>query len=135
MHHRAFETQARHRALELIGRRLRIRRGQHRERGEAAVRFVDDLLQPVVRRARDRGRGLGIEALRRRRGVRQHLQVDAGFVHLADAQRADIVEPLAQRRIARFGPGLLEMARHLGIEVVLFECDDLRFGFGHGARF
>ena len=127
MDHRAFEAQRGHGALELIGRRLGIRRGQHRECREAAIGLVDGLLQPVVGCARDRRRGLGIQALRRRRAVRQHLQIDAGFVHLADAQRPQVGEPLAQRRIARLRPGLLEMARHLGIEVVLFECNDFRF--------
>jgi len=59
--------------------------------------------------------------------VREHLDVDAGFVHLADAQRADVVQPLAQRGVARFRPAFLEMARDLGVEVVLFSA--MTFGF------
>ena len=51
-------------------------------------------MQPVVDAARDRGRGFGGQLLRRGRAVREHLHVDAGLVHLLDAQRAEIVQPV-----------------------------------------
>ena len=112
-------------ALELIGRRVRVRRGQRRESFEAPVRGAHALAQPVVRRARDRRRGFRVEALGRGRAVREHLDVDAHFVHLADAKLAHVVEPLAQLRVASLRPALAPMARDVGVDVVLFECDDL----------
>jgi hypothetical protein len=39
-----------------------------------------------------------IELLQARHRMRQHLQVDAGLVHLAQSQFAEIVEPLHRRR-------------------------------------
>ena len=32
--------------------------------------------------------------------MRQNLQIDAGLIHLADAQRAEIIEPLNVRTLA-----------------------------------
>ena len=87
---------------------------------------LHDLQEPVVGAPRDRDRGLGVHALRGGRRVRQHLHVDAGFVHLADAQLADVEEPVAQLGQARFGPSGLEVLGDVGVEVVLFEGDDLR---------
>src|SRR5882724_9803385 len=56
--------------------------------------------------------------------MRQDLQIDARLVHLADAQRAKIVEPLDDISTrARTAAELL----HLGILVVLFERDDVAF--------
>jgi hypothetical protein len=58
--------------------------------------------------------------------VRKHLDVDAGLVHLAQAKRAHVFQPLAQRPGPRLGAAFLPMARDLGIEVVLLQCDYLR---------
>jgi hypothetical protein len=124
VHHRTLEAELCHCSLELIGRRLRIRRRQRGEAREPAAGFVYGLLQPVIRRPGYAGRGLGVEALRRRRGVRQHLEVDPGLVHLLDAQLAHIQQPLAQRRRARLRPAFLEMLADFGVEVMLFEGDD-----------
>src|SRR5205085_6603106 len=124
MDHRALEAELGHGALEFVRGGAWIRAWQHRERLEAAVRSPHRLAQPVVRGARNGRCRVGVEALRRRRAVREHLDVDADFVHLADAQRADIVQPLAQRRIARLRPAFLPVLRDFRVYVMLFECND-----------
>ena len=68
--------------------------GKRGEGGKARI-AGDDGVQPVVDAAGQCGRGLGGQFLRRRRAVRDHLNVDAGFVHFLDAERAEIVQPLA----------------------------------------
>src|SRR4051812_45983049 len=58
--------------------------------------------------------------------MRQHLEINAGIVHLAEPHFAEIIEPLDQlARPDRVGAAgrLLD----LGVEVMLFERDDVRF--------
>ena len=58
--------------------------------------------------------------------MREHLHVDAGLVHLAQAQFADIVEPFDQpRRALHVHPG--KVLFDLRVEVMLFQGDDVRF--------
>src|ERR1700730_15311940 len=54
--------------------------------------------------------------------MRQDLEIDAGLVHLADAQRAEIVEPLDD--IATRAGTAAELP-DLGVLVMLFERDDV----------
>ena len=61
--------------------------------------------------------------------MREHLDVDAGLVHLADAQLAHVLQPLAQLRVTRLRSGFREVPGDFGIEVVLFESDDLQCSF------
>ena len=75
----------------------------------------------MVRRAKG-GPALGVDRLQSGDRVRQHLQIDAGLVHLADAQRAEIVEPLDD--IAT-GAGTAAELLDLGVQVMLFERDDV----------
>ena len=82
----------------------------------------DDGMQPIVDAAGQVGRGLGGQLLRRRRAVRKHLNVDAGFVHFLDAQRAEIVQPrhlLAGPAGFAAGKGLLQLL----VPIMLFERD------------
>jgi hypothetical protein len=50
--------------------------------------------------------------------MRQHLQIDAGLVHLAQPQRAEIVEPLDFATRPEPQAELLD----LGVLVMFFEC-------------
>ena len=52
--------------------------------------------------------------------MRQDLQVDAGLVHLPEAQRADVFEAL--------GDAAAGVLPQLGVLVMLFQCDDVGFG-------
>src|SRR5262245_52078492 len=54
--------------------------------------------------------------------MRQDLQIDAGLIHLADAQRAEIIEPLDD--IATRAGTSAELL-DLVVLVVLFERDDV----------
>src|SRR5687767_11464026 len=53
--------------------------------------------------------------------MRQDLQVDAGVVHLLEAERPEVVQPLEHLRVAHLRAALLEMARYLRVPVVLLE--------------
>lgn len=75
MQHGALETE-RGGALELVGGSVRHRRRQRGKGSEALGIFGDNLMQTVVDTARDGGGGLGGKLLRRRRAVREHLNVD-----------------------------------------------------------
>src|SRR3954467_9127266 len=76
MDHGALEAELGHRALELVRRGAWIGARQRGERLEAAVRRAHRLAQPVVGAARYRRCAVRIEALRRRRAMREHLDVD-----------------------------------------------------------
>jgi hypothetical protein len=125
--HRAFEAEPSHRALELVGRGRRIRGGQLREGGEFFRMLFHDLAQPVIGLARERHGDLRCHALQGWRAVREHLEVDPCFVHLAQPQLAEVEEPFLQARIAHLEAALAEMRRDLPIPVVLLERDDHRF--------
>ena len=86
MDHRALEAKLRHRALQLVGGGLRVGCRQRGEAGKADRMRAHRRRQPVVGLPRQAHRGLRIgHLLHRRRGVRDHLQVDAGLVHFLDA--------------------------------------------------
>ena len=115
------------RALELVGCRLRVGGRDRGERGEPVGVRTDRLVEPVIGAARQSDGGLRVELLQPGIGVRQHLHIDAGLVHLSEAQFADIVEPLDDPR--RIGRLLTDgVTLHLGVEVMLFQGDDVGFG-------
>ena len=69
--------------------------------------------------------GLGVHLLHARIGVRQHLHIDAGGIHLGDAALTDIVEAFGDpRRMLRVSTGIMPL--YLGIEVMLLQRDDIR---------
>ena len=55
---------------------------------------LNRLIEPVIGAARQGRSGFGVDRLQSGDRMLQDLQIDAGLVHLADAQRAEIVEPL-----------------------------------------
>ena len=58
--------------------------------------------------------------------MRQHLQIDAGLVHLPQSQLADIVETLDDPgRSGHVQSG--DVPLHLRVEVMLLQCDDVGF--------
>ena len=122
VHHRALETELRHGALQLIGRGFGVWRGQCGERGEARWVGFDRLLQPVVGANGQRHCDIGGEPVGRRRALRQHLEVDAGLVHLPQAQFPEVEKAFTQLGRAALSGG--EVGRHLGVPVVLLERDD-----------
>jgi hypothetical protein len=83
--HRALEAELGHRALKLVGGRLGVRHRQRREAGEARRVLADLFVQIVIGTAGQWDRLVGIELVHCRRGLREHLHVDAGRIHLADA--------------------------------------------------
>ncbi|MBV8399540.1 MAG: hypothetical protein JOZ17_12480 [Acetobacteraceae bacterium] len=54
--------------------------------------------------------------------MRQDLQIDAGLVHLADAERPEIIEPLDDFTTSA---GTAAELLDLGVQVMLFERDDV----------
>ncbi len=86
---------------------------------------ADGFLEPVVGAARQPHRRLGVHLLHARIGVRKHLHIDAGGIHLGDAALTDIVEAFGDpRRMLRVGTGIMPL--YLGIEVMLLQRDDIR---------
>lgn len=84
--------------------------------------------QPVVDAARQRGSLGGCDLLQRGRRVGDHLDVDAGFVHLGEPQVAEVEQPFAQlRRAAGVEAG--EMGDEFLVPVMLFEGDDRAMRF------
>ena len=126
--HGALEAEFFHAALELVGSRLGHRGRQAGEGGEA-LRILGDLgVQAIVDAPRERGRGFGRQFLRRRRAERDHLHVDADVVHLLDAQRAEIVQPLLLlARPAGFAADV--SLRQFLVPVMLFDGDDRTMRF------
>jgi len=105
--HRPLEAKLPGGALKFVGSRLRHRCRQRSERGEAIAVGADDRRQPVVDAAGQRSRSLSRQFLGRWRAVREHLNVDAGLVHLLDADAGEIVEPdRLLARAAGFGSGV-----------------------------
>ena len=80
-------------------------------------------MQPIVDAPRHCGRDFCGKLLRRRRAVREHLNVDCGFVHLFEPQRAEIFQP---RILLAWPPGLAAGIGFLQfvVPVMLFERDD-----------
>ena len=123
VHHGALEAVLGHGALELVGRSLRIVRGQRREGREALGVGGAGGRQPVVGAANERRRAIGRKLLRRGRAMRDHLHVDADLVHFLEAKRAEIEQPVHLRaRPAGFQPDV--GLGQLGVPVVLFDGDD-----------
>jgi hypothetical protein len=56
--------------------------------------IIARFMQPVVGAARQWHSGRGIDRLQAGHRMRQHLKIDAALVHLAQAKRAEVVEPL-----------------------------------------
>ena len=123
MQHGALEAELGHRALEFVGRRLRIGGGERGEGGEPLAIGLAELGEAVIDPARDIGRDVGRQLLGRGRAVRQHLDVDAGLVHLLDAERAEIIEPLVGL-VAAAGFRTGKMLGELGVPIMLFDGDD-----------
>ena len=123
--HRALEAEL-GRSLELVGRRLGIAGRKRGKRCEAGRVSGDDCLEPVIDAPREINRIGAAELLRRRRAVRKDLHVDAGLIHFAQAQLADIVEALEHFRIAHT-LGAHEVRRQLVVPVVLLQRDDRTF--------
>ena len=121
--------------LQLVRRRFRIRAGQHGKRHQAIGVLPDGGVQPVVGAASDGDGGRGVQALRGGRAVGQDLHVDAGLVHLPDAQRAEVVQPLVQRLVLHLGTEGVEVRRDFLVPVVFLESNDLhRFPKGNRPR-
>ena len=119
--HGAFEAEL-DGAFELVGGRLRDRGRQGGKGGKTRI-AGDDGVQPVVDAAGQGGRGVGGQLLRRRRAVRDHLNVDAGLIHFLDADRVEIVQPLELLA----GPAGLAAAIGLGelvVPIMLLDGDD-----------
>jgi len=129
VYHRPLEAELAHRPFELVCRRLGVGGGQCGKGGEPLGMGTHCLIEPIVDAARQRNGGFRIEILEPRHRMRQHLQVDAGFVHFLQAQFADIVEALHGRwrrdRVQAAGVLL-----HFGIVVMLLLRNDIRFS-GH----
>lgn len=79
-------------------------------------------MEPVIGAARQGRPGFGVDRLQSWDRMRQDLQIDAGLVHLADAQRAEIVEPFDD--IATRAGTAAELL-DLGVLVMLFERDNV----------
>ena len=111
-------------ALKLVGRRGRIDWSAAPRRPANRVGIgLDDGGEPVVdapRRIRPR---VAAELLRRRRSVREHLDVDAGLVHRLEAPLADILEARHHRRW-RAGVAARKGRDQLVVGVVLLQRDD-----------
>ena len=128
MDHRALEAKLRHGAFQLVGGGLRVGCRQRGEAGKADRMRAHRLRQPVVGLPRQAHRGLRIRhLLHRRRGVGDHLQVDAGLVHFLDATLAKVLQPLHQRWRA-VGIERTVGGAHVRILEMLFERDDERLG-------
>jgi hypothetical protein len=78
--------------------------------------------------------GLRVQALGRRRTVRDHLNVDARLVHFPEAELAEVIHPAADLR--RSTLRTVEGRRQLGVIIVLFKGDDERLPLsGHVCSF
>ena len=132
--HRALEAELRDAALELVGRRRRIGGRQRREAGEARRIGLDGLVQPVVDAARQLGRDVLAELLGRGRAVRQHLDVDPGFIHLLQAHAAQVLQALERSRLRGSRRGRCRCFANSASEIMLFQRDHRTIRFlQHGA--
>ncbi len=120
----------RHRALQFIGRGLRIGRGDGGEGGEPVGVRAHRLGQAIVGDARQRHRGRRIHLLQSGIGVRQHLHVDPRLVHLLDAEAGQVVQPLRDGGKLPLILGRIR-TRHVGVLVVFLDGDHARL-CGHG---
>ena len=84
-------------------------------------------MQRVVGRARQRHRAFRVEILGGGIVLGQNLQIDAGFIHLANAERAKIVELALERRVLLAAQFPQPRRREM-----LFESDDFRLRHWRG---
>jgi len=127
MQHGALEAE-RSRAFELVGGGFGHGGGERGESGEARRIAGNDFMQPVVDAPRDGGGGIGGKFLRRRRAVREHLDVDSRFVHFFEPQGPEIFEPrilLARPAGLAAGKGLFQLV----VPVMLFDGNDRTMQF------
>ena len=125
VNHRALETEL-GRAFELIRRRLGIAGGQRCERRESLGVRSNDRVQTVIDPPGQLDRVRAGKLLCRGRTVREDLHIDAGLVHLAQAQLAEIVEAVEHVGSAHALPAR-EPARELLVPIVLLDGDDGTF--------
>jgi len=122
VNHRALEAELGG-AFELVRRRCRIARWQRREGSEAFGVRSNNRMQPVVSASRQLDRVRAGKLLCRGRAVGEDLHVDAGLVHFAQAQLAEIVKPVEHVGSAHaLSAG--EAGRELLVPVVLLDGDD-----------
>ncbi len=121
--HGALEAELGHGALELVGGGLRVDGRQRGEGGEALGVGRADLGEPVIDLPRQLGGDIDRQFLRRGRAMRKQLDVDAGLVHVFQAQLAEVVKHLVGF-VAAAGLGAGEMLGKLGIPIMLFDGDD-----------
>ena len=99
--------------------------GRQYGKGRKTIRMaLHRLMEPVIGTARQGRPSFGVNRLQSGDRMRQHLQIDAGLVHLADPQRAEIVEPLDD---ITTGAGTAAELLDLGVLVMLFKRDDVGF--------
>ena len=114
-------------ALQLVGRGFRIGRRQRRKAGKARRICAHRFVQRVVGGARQCDGTFGVELLGGGVVFGNNLKVDTSLVHLAQPQRAEIVQSALQRRVL-FATQSAQFRRC----EMFFEGDD--FGFLHGAH-
>ena len=122
--HGTLEAELGDRALELVGRGLGIGGGERCKGGKPIRVGSHRFIKPVVGAARQWHCGLAVELLQPRHRMRQHLQIDAGLVHLPQSQFAEIVEALHRRRCGDRVQAA-RMPLHLGIVVMLLQGNDV----------
>src|SRR4051812_6120711 len=125
MQHGPFEAELCYGALELVRGGFRLVAREHGECLEPVRVQLNRLVQTIVGIARHADRQIAFHALRRRRPMRQYLQVDAGGVHFLQAQGAQVVQPLEHLWIAHLRAALLEVARDFRVPIVLLERNHL----------
>ena len=97
---RALESELVHGTLDLLGRVCRILRREGRERGVARGIAPDRFGRFVIHRNRKRARVIGVQRIDAGRREQQELHVDAGRVHVGDAARPEIEQPVADEASA-----------------------------------
>ena len=112
-------------ALELVGGAGGIAGRQRREGREAVRPGGHHGGQPIVHPLRQRDGAVAGQLLGRGRAVGEHLDVDAGLVHLLEAPLAELEHAVHDRGI---GLDLAEMLDQLVVVIVLLDRDDRTFG-------
>ena len=125
MDHGALQVQAGHDALELVGRGCGIGRRQQAETRKTLRIAPDEFREPVVGLPRHPYRRLRRELLGAGRAVRQHLDIDFGFIHFPQPQLSHIEQSAFDIGHAlAFTAG--EHGQQIGIPIMLFERDNER---------
>ena len=121
--HRAFEAEFGDRALELIGSRLGIHGREGGESCETLGIGRAHFGEAVIHLPGQIGGDVRSKLLGGRCAMREHLDVDPRFVHLLEAQTAQVIEPLI-RLIATAGFGTGEMLGQFRVPVMLLDGND-----------